>query len=278
MPLYSATLPLPINAKAKRPIDDDTLSYIARAGVTNHEEINSLNSFVRGIKNLGLWSSMVSWPLRSTQNAGTGTIGYSLGGLQTANATLVNGSTWTANGTPFTTTQYANATISDPGQDLTLLLVAAGSGANFSAFPQFFGVQGPITYVSNQITMGDGNGSAGNIGALHGNSASFQNSGPINSGLSGSTSFRFLSASTKISTVLNIKRLDIASQSSGTPVSAGTATLTRMQLNGRWTGAQGLGVSMTCAFCAIIAPNINSTESSLYTLYKNTLGTGLGLP
>jgi len=258
--------------------DADAAAYFDRAGVTDAAAKSQINAFVKGTKSLGLYNSMVCWPLRSAQNKGSGSIGYSLGGLQTANATLVNGSTWTANGTPFTTTQYANATISDPGQDLTLLLVAAGSGANYSAFPQFFGVQSPDTYVNNQFTMGDAVGSAGSIGALHGNSASFQNSGNITSGLSGSTSFRFLSASTKISTLLNIKRLDISSELSGTPVSAGTATLTRMQLNGRWTGTQGLGVEMTCAFCAVIAPNISGSEASLYSLYKTTMGTGLGLP
>jgi hypothetical protein len=259
-------------------LDADAVAYFERAGVTDATAKSQISAFVVGVKALGLYNNMVSWPLRSAQNKGSGSIGYSLGGLQTANATLVNGSTWTANGTPFTTTQYANATISDPGQDLTLLLVAAGSGVNYSTFPQFFGVQSPTTFVNNQFTMGDGFGNAGAIGALHGNSASFQNSGNIASGLSGSTSFRFLSASTKISTVLNIKRLDIPDEASGTPVSAGTATLTRMQLNGRWTGTQALGVEMTCAFCAVIAPNINSTESSIYSLYKTTMGTGLGLP
>ena len=258
--------------------DADASTYFTTAGVTSTAGRQQISRFVTGIKDLGLWSSMVCWPLRSSQNAGTGTTAYSLGGLQTANATLVNGSAWTSNGTPFTTTQYANATISNPGQDLTLLLVAAGSGANFSAFPQFFGVQGSATYVNNQITMGDNAGSAGLIGLIQANSASFQTSGNITSGLSGSTSFRFISGSAKTSTVLNIKRLDIASESSGTPVSAGTTTLTRMQLNGRWTGVQGLGVEMTCAFCGVIAPNINSTESSFYTLYKTTLGQGLGLP
>jgi len=103
MPLYSATLPLPTNAKAKRLIDDDTLSYIARAGVTNHEAINSLNSFVRGIKDLGLWSSMVSWPLRSTQNSGTSTA-YSLGGFGTYDGTLANSPAWGVDGVTFSPT------------------------------------------------------------------------------------------------------------------------------------------------------------------------------
>jgi hypothetical protein len=267
----------PNNSKAAV-YDRDAINYFSRAGVTDATAKAQINAFVKGIKNLGLYNNMVCWPLRSAQNAGTGATAYSLGGLQTANATLVNSSTWTANGTPFTTTQYANATISDPGQDLTLLLVAAGSGANFSAFPQFFGVQGSSGFNNNQFTMGDIAGSTTGINALCGNSSSFQNSGNITSGLSGSTSFRFISASAKISTVLNIKRLDIASEGSGTPVSAGTTTRTRMQLNGRWAGSQALGVEMTCAFCAIIAPNINSSESSIYTLYKTTLGQGLGLP
>ena len=269
---------MPVNRIKNRLFDPDASAYFATAGVTDRVAKGQINAFVVGVKALGLYSNMASWPLRSSQNAGTGATAYSLGGLQTANATLVNGSTWTSNGTPFTTTQYANATVSDPGQDLTLLLVAAGSGATFGTFRQIFGVQGPTTYINNQITIGDNSGSAANTSAIQSNSASFQNSGGITSGLSGSTSFRFLSASAKTSTVLNIKRLDIASQSSGTPVSAGTATLTRMQLNGRWTGSQQLGAPITCAFCAIIAPNINSTESSLYTLYKTTLGAGLGLP
>ena len=257
--------------------DADASTYFTTAGVTSVAGRQQISRFVTGIKDLGLWSSMVCWPLRSSQNAGTGATAYSLGGLQTANATLVNGSTWTSNGTPFTTTQYANATISNPGQDLTLLLVAAGSGASFASFPQFFGIQSPSTYVSNQILIGS-NGGGANVGLFHANSSSFSASGNITSGLSGSTSFVCLSSSTKTNTLLNIKRLDISSEGSGTPVSSGTATLTRMQLNGRWNSALELAPSITCAFCAIIAPNINSTESSFYTLYKTTLGQGLGLP
>jgi len=41
---------------------------------------------------------MVCWPLRSSQNAGTGDTVYSLGGLGTFNGTRVNGPAWTADG------------------------------------------------------------------------------------------------------------------------------------------------------------------------------------
>ena len=257
--------------------DPDASAFFATAGVTDQAAKGQINAFVLGIKSLGLWSSIVCWPLRSSQNAGTGATAYSLGGLQTANATLVNDSTWTANGTPFTTTQYANATISDSGQDLTLLLVAAGSGASFGSFPQYFGVQSPSTFSGNQINLGS-NGANTIISTFHRNSSGSFQTGNITSGLNASTSFTFISGSAKTSTVLNIKRLDAPTESSGTPPTSGTATLTRMQLNGRWSGSLGLGAEITCAFCAIIAPNINGSESSLYTLYKTTLGQGLGLP
>jgi hypothetical protein len=51
-----------------------------------------------------------------------------------------------------------------------------------------------------------------------------------------------------------------------------------MQLNGRWAGSLSLGVGMTCAFAAIVTPNISGSETAIYTLYKTTLGTGLSLP
>jgi hypothetical protein len=60
--------------------------------------VSNLSAFVKGVKELGLWSDMVCWPLRSSQNAGTGTTAYSLGGLGTHNGTLVNGPTWGADG------------------------------------------------------------------------------------------------------------------------------------------------------------------------------------
>jgi hypothetical protein len=75
--------------------DADARAFVNTSGATDRAAINY---FVKGIKRLGLWSSMVCWPLRSTQNAGTGSTAYSLGGLGTYNGTLVNGPTWGADG------------------------------------------------------------------------------------------------------------------------------------------------------------------------------------
>ena len=81
--------------------DADAAAYFDRAGVTNATAKAQINAFVKGVKDLGLYNNMVSWPLRSAQNAGTGTTAYSLGGLGTFNGTLTNGPTWGADGVIF---------------------------------------------------------------------------------------------------------------------------------------------------------------------------------
>jgi hypothetical protein len=84
--------------------DADAAAYFDRAGVTDATAKSQINAFVNGIKDLGLWSSIVSWPLRSSQNAGTGTTAYSLGGLGIYNGTLANSPAWGVDGVTFSPT------------------------------------------------------------------------------------------------------------------------------------------------------------------------------
>ncbi len=79
-------------------VDADAAAYIALSGAT---DVAGINAFVTGVKDFGLWDTFVCWPLRSTQNAGSGNTVYSLGGLGTYNGTLVNAPGWTANGLTF---------------------------------------------------------------------------------------------------------------------------------------------------------------------------------
>jgi hypothetical protein len=83
--------------------DSDTLAYAARvkagSGVTIlPEPLKQLNKFVLGVKKLGLWNSMVCWPMRSIHNAGKGTVIYSLGGLGIFNGSIADITQWTSNG------------------------------------------------------------------------------------------------------------------------------------------------------------------------------------
>jgi hypothetical protein len=88
----------PLAMRVRGLIDPDAAAFISASGAT---DTASINTFVKGIKALGLWSSMVCWPLRSSQNAGSGTTAFSLGGLGTFNGTLVNGPTWGGDGITF---------------------------------------------------------------------------------------------------------------------------------------------------------------------------------
>lgn len=277
MPKLGLSLGLPTTKISA--FDADALAYFATAGITDSTAQIQINDFVKGIKNLGLWSSMVSWPLRSSQNAGTGTTAYSLGGLQTASATISGGS-WLSDGFSFSNTQYAQASLSSLNQDLTALICARGDGSTYGSFPQVFGVQGASTHTGNQINIGS-NGTASDMGAFHRNSSTAgaytgNGANPLNA----STTFTFLSGTAKTEEILNYKILTTgATTAGGSPASAGTATLSRMQLNGRWTsGALALANPIICAFCAFVSPNISGSEASVYSLYKSTLGQGLGLP
>lgn len=78
--------------------DPDALAFAATSGAT---DITALSNFVIGVKALGLWSGMVCWPLRSSQNAGVGVTAYSLGGIGPYNGTLINGPTWGTSGVSF---------------------------------------------------------------------------------------------------------------------------------------------------------------------------------
>lgn len=89
--------------------DRDADSYFQRATVRDAIGRFEVCLFVRGIKTLGLWQNMVSWPMRSYQNAGTGSTVYSLGGFQISNGTMVNSPTWQQNGIYFIPNSYINA-------------------------------------------------------------------------------------------------------------------------------------------------------------------------
>lgn len=84
-------------------LDIDTIRYAQRvksgSGATIlPEPLKQINKFVVGVKKLGLWNSMVCWPMRSIHNAGTGSTVYSLGGQGVFNGALTNSPMWNSKG------------------------------------------------------------------------------------------------------------------------------------------------------------------------------------
>ena len=80
-------------------LDIDSIRYAQRvksgSGTTIlPEPLKQINKFVIGVKKLGLWNSMVCWPMRSIHNAGTGSTLYSLGGQGVFNGNVQNSAQW----------------------------------------------------------------------------------------------------------------------------------------------------------------------------------------
>jgi hypothetical protein len=238
-----------------------------------------INNFVKGIKSLGLWNSMVCWPLRSSQNAGSGLTARSLGGLGNFDGTLAGGTlpSWTANGLSLAASSQMNASVTTVPENVTLLFAAAGNGTQ-TAFAQYFGLQNASAWSANEARIQDGQNNNG-LTTNQRNSVINTNSGAISPNPFNSQNFSFVSGSlNQAGSLLNVRNLNTGATSSATPGTTGTNTLNRVQLNGRWDGSLALGTPHTAAFCGYITPASDGQVSAIYSLYRNTLGIGLNLP
>jgi len=259
--------------------DADAAAYFERAGVTDATAKNQINAFVKGTKDLGLWSNIASWPMRSAQNIASGNTVYSLGGLEISNATKVGG-TWGTDGIFFSgAAEYMSSDMTNVPKDVTIFVSAKGNGSGYSIFPCIGGINNPLGFITSSIYLGNP-APAGNTALNILQPSGSQITSDISSGLSGASSFVALSGSYKRNVVFNARNLSLSTVGTqATYLIDEATTLTKMSFNGRWSGSAGdRGNPMTSSFFAIITPNCDSVISSFHTLYKTTLGTGLGLP
>ena len=246
--------------------DSDAAAFFATAGVTDATAKTQINSFVKGIKDLGLWSSMVCWPLRSSQNAGTGTTAYSLGGLATYNGTLTNGPTWGTDGIIFDGTN----------DRIALANGAFGTGTSPASIFCILKTDSTATK-STPFSTGDGNTNAAVVG-LNLNSSGFDVAFVTYTGqniAAQSTDYKCL--------LVGNTNLGFSGKNGGTVISFTPAvTLTKP---GNFVSIGSLGNPFQEFFGGIISAVIRFNQtpttqlnSDVYTLYKTTLGQGLGLP
>ena len=266
---------MPINLIIRNPLDRDAREFIQRAGVTDAGGRAQLNQFVRGVKTLGLWSSMVCWPLRSSQNAGTGTTAYSLGGLGTYDGTLTNGPTWgtdgiTSNGTTqVITTAYTPPLLSASDVSCCAALtltgknnssVIAGNRANGFSFAGFWGVT--TTSVIAWAATGTNAQSNASPSAVLGTPFFYH-------GLAGTRS-----GATQLHTEVGINTNNrVTATTAGT--TSGSAKVVTLLDDGNTNNR----LEGTAAWIALFNGTVTKAQSDqIFSLYKSTLGTGLGLP
>ena len=245
--------------------DADASAYIARAGVTDATGQQQINDFVVGVKNLGLYNNMVAWPLRSTQNAGTGVTAYSLGGLGTYDGTLTNGPTWGTGGVTFDgVDDYIDTTLGTVQPELTGISVTTSTGTSTA-----WELAKSDASTSREFEIAQVNSFSRIVVTISGVAVSLV-------GVSSSTGeCKFVCARMSES----FRRIR---KNNGSDISATGSTRASVGVNvriGAYTAAS------LAPFPGVIHSSIifnkaltDSETSSMYTLYSTTLGSGLGLP
>lgn len=272
--------------------DADAASYFSRAGVTDATAKAQINAFVKGVKALGLWNNMVCWPSRSAQNAGSGNTVYSLGGLGTFDATKTAGITWNANGLRATTaSQYA--TFSSPFDATTLNGVSTWSVVNLESinstnwFNGFINIRSGFTnnYIYGFCNTLYADAASNNAGG--GSTDSFSTPGYFRRdyarglGTVIGAGFHSTLTSTQANPNLCLMLYDSSFQGNLQDIRSGTTFVNNGSNNFFMSStdiSSNFTTSMYGAFYATFNSYVASNSAALYSLYKTTLGTGLGLP
>jgi hypothetical protein len=265
-------MPLPFT---RRGIDPDAADFCSRSGASDRAAVSA---FVRGVKDLGLYQSMVCWPLRSTQNAGTGTTAYSLGGLGTFNGSLINGPSWGTSGITFAnaSSQYISlggTQIIGGNSDYTVMGVAQLT--NVAAINLAL------------ISLGNNRGGLPNVvsnGSTQGRYAAWNTSGvafvtQLANGPTTSMFSQFIAGD-----AVGIKCFINSGTPFNTQVGDGRvnpSATTLPTIGGFNIGGTSYGNFFNGLIPAAAMWNVKLTDAqvaSVLNLYKSTLGTGLGLP
>jgi hypothetical protein len=259
------------------PVDSDAQSFITATSAT---DVSAINAWVVGLKAMGIWQTSVCWPMRSTQNYGTGTSLKSLGGLGSYDGTLTNGPTWGGDGIVFDGVNDYIA-LANPSQSTAL--------ASFSMFSVFDSDQS-----ASKLVFGAFNGSTTQIGpsiwaggtplsgsdttrllgycSLDGTNTN-ESHGSVTSGNTGAFQTAFFAASSS-------EMLIYANATSGA-VSGVRAVYWNNEIG--WAmGRRGNGTAYFTgpqAFNFFTTTKLTAAQhTALRDLYKATLGAGLSLP
>jgi hypothetical protein len=251
--------------------DADAAAYFDRASVTDATAKLQINDFVKGMKGLGLYSNMICWPLRSAQNRGSGTTAYSLGGLENPNASLVASPTWGTDG--ITTNGTSSYVIS------TLTNIPAFSYSVFNVCKYVSAVNGILGAVAN-ASQSFGAAGMHNFFTFAGTQNNFYNSTPAQAALTLTNSIGTASMAVNLACYTSTGGLAYnGSQTLTNTFTKGGSAPNRVILGGRLgSGTPEVFAQSQHAANMIFSGDISASASAFYSLYKTTLGTGLGLP
>ena len=255
--------------------DSDAETYFSSTGITRTDAKQIVNRFVVGVKDLGLWSSMVCWPLRSLQNATSGETVFSLGGLATYNGTLINSPSRVEDGIQ---SDVNNKTIShDGGRDFGTNPFTFGACLKVQAFALSTNFMGLYPSSASFAAYDASVSSSGILDVLIRNNSTAGGNSRVTAGAFTANTFGFATATRNNNVLSNF--LNSTSNGTSSSLASGvnfSRTDIQSFITSRENNSAAHGLSTTAFAFLIKGQAIN--PSSLYTLYKTTLGQGLGLP
>ena len=283
-------------------MDADVISYNARIVAGGNQSLSmqslrQLNQFVIEVKKMNLWASMIFWPLKANQNAGTGTIAYSLGGLGVYNGTISNSPIWGASGLTINANSQNIAFGSLDFGSSTFLYVANPSWGTlsvysdatiqFASYSSIFGTAlkqrdymivganmsgNPICKDAAVELVDYSSGSFGYGGQANYDSMLTRNEFRLCSMQANGTTYKFYRSGILLSTVTGNKNFDIPANGSDYSGARKTDLLVTFQ-----NSALGSNIQIPL-LCLIKSQLTDADHAKFYSLYRKTLGEGLALP
>lgn len=265
-------------------LQNETRQYLRRlysyGRELNLSDVTDIDNFIKGLKQLNLWSNSICFLMRSQHNIGTGNTILSLGGGENVIGSLVNSPTWGSNGITFSGTNYISALLKKRIQTSE---VSIGSVAN-SVGPQ----PGYTNGFNYQLSISTNSYSVNGLSIVspgaNGNSwiiEGYQSSIGVNTTAINNQTIRFQGG--------RLFRGGTQNYLNGSTTTSATTRnnqiFDRIQICGRWTGSatpqcniglNGVGFVGTQSFVIVSLDYIDFTI--LQQLIKTTIGKGLGLP
>lgn len=253
------------NLEKRSSLDRDARGFIEKAGIKNGQGRQQISDYVRGLKAMGLWGLVVSFPLRFQQNAPAGSTLYGLGKdfegeefSASINGTMTRTSLGLASPDTGNCLDLGRHAIADPffwiGGCAQIVNASGVAGELFQQSDSVFQING---YSNGNVLMAvypsDLNNSLSDIPPIGNFSSAF--------GV-----FQFTGQSDNFTSK---KNAEAQSSSTFEETSIGRSENSIIA---------NIRCTMPFFFFASAAYSNNSQQNQFYSLYKSTLGQGLGLP
>jgi hypothetical protein len=234
--------------------------------------------FAQGIDQLGLWNSMVCWPLRSSQNAQSTQTAFSLGGGGTFNAALIGNPAWTSTGiagagSPSAGGQYVSTTYAMPASPVSYYAAIMPTPTSIGTNALYYSTSGINVSGRQFVLQSSGVQNIDWMMGYNGNwppsSRSFEiTRGPSNYNVYASSKFASWRIQDSSTVFVSLNNSQTSGAITGWDSSSPAGVLNIVALS-------RAPVAFSCIFNTFVS---NSLDSQVSALYKQTLGLGLGLP